>query len=187
MTIVSLCKCVSPQWARIHNGQCQSFLGRVPTRWSALWNVLLPPPSVTQITDRCLPLVRVELRILRWNFHILFWAKTGDRRSSQSALWNLVVRPIRSTGFRDIWDLRTPSVYCTAQHFWWKSWDRTTTRLYRESQQLPFLTVSEDFLLIIVFYKGEKTDVLLFSCSFEIRGAYKLTSCSYKAETQVTF
>lgn len=123
-TVIYLHKCFSPRWAIILKGQCQSFLGRVPTRWSVCWNVLLPPPCVTQISDRRLQPVRVELRILRWNFHILFSAKTGDRRGSQSALRKTVARPIRSSQSRDLCDLFGSS--CTAQHFLWKSWDRIT-------------------------------------------------------------
>ena len=137
--VTHLPKCFSPHSTSsyMQKGQCQSFLGRVPTRLSARRNVLEPPPSVTPITYRCLPLVRAELRFLRWNFHILFSAETSDRRVSQSASRKSAARPIRSSEPRDVGDLFGSSVYSTAQHFLWKSWDRTTDRLYRERLQLP--------------------------------------------------
>lgn len=174
-------------WALMQKGQCQSFLGRVPTRLNARRNALQPPPCVTQITARCLPLVRVELRFLRWNFHILFSTETSDRRVSQSALRNSVARPIRSSEPRDVGDLFGSSVYSTAQHFLWKSWDRTTDRLYRERLQLLNLTVSNVCLVGIVFIKWRMKTYFCLGCSFEIRGADKLLPALTRPRSQVTF
>lgn len=85
-------------------GQCQSFLGRVPTRWSSRWNVLLPPPSLRYADyGHMFATSQGGVALFTLKFpHPVLSKKTGDRRSSQSALRNSPARPIRSS---QIWDL----------------------------------------------------------------------------------
>lgn len=88
---------------------------------------------------RCLQPDRVELRILRWNFYILFSAKTGDSRDNQSALKNSVTRPIRSSQSRDCCD-RPWTVQLNISCGNLETGQQSTNR---ESVQLSVLTVGK--------------------------------------------